>query len=179
MQQWFSPSNCQQSVFSDLFWYISQTFIIFLIVYFYIVFILQYQKINYNSQILLCVFKLLVPLFVVHYDFRIKTVFGSTLPPVVCRRAHVLFRMFGSTLPPVVCRRAVEPNILNKTWALLQTTGGKVEPNILNKTWALLQTTGGKVEPNTLNKTWALLQTTGGKVEPNILNKTWAGSYLI
>ena len=32
--------------------------------------------------------------------------FGSSLPPVVCRRAHVLFRMFGSSLPPVVCRRA-------------------------------------------------------------------------
>ena len=52
--------------------------------------------------------------------------FGSSLPPVVCRRAHVLFTlcsvrlylqlfvrgpmsyllMFGSSLPPVVCRRA-------------------------------------------------------------------------
>jgi hypothetical protein len=30
--------------------------------------------------------------------------FGSSLPPVVCRRAHVLFRVFGSSLPPVVCR---------------------------------------------------------------------------
>jgi hypothetical protein len=30
----------------------------------------------------------------------------SSLPPVVCRRAHVLFTMFGSSLPPVVCRRA-------------------------------------------------------------------------
>jgi hypothetical protein len=29
--------------------------------------------------------------------------FGSSLPPVVCRRAHVLFMMFGSSLPPVVC----------------------------------------------------------------------------
>ena len=26
------------------------------------------------------------------------------LPPVVCRRTHVLFT-FGSSLPPVVCRR--------------------------------------------------------------------------
>ena len=34
-----------------------------------------------------------------------KTKFGSSLPPVVCRRGHVLFRMFGSSLPPVVCRR--------------------------------------------------------------------------
>ena len=57
--------------------------------------------------------------------------FGSSLPPVVCRRAHVLFMLFvfvlfvylqlfvgwlvsylcylclfGSSLPPVVCRRA-------------------------------------------------------------------------
>jgi hypothetical protein len=32
--------------------------------------------------------------------------FGSSLPPVVCRRADVLLMMFGSSLPPVVCRRA-------------------------------------------------------------------------
>ena len=31
---------------------------------------------------------------------------GSSLPPVVCRRAHVLVTMLGSSLPPVVCRRA-------------------------------------------------------------------------
>ena len=52
-------------------------------------------------------------------------------------------------------------NNVNKTWAHIQTTGGKDEPNV-NKTWALLQTTGGKDEPN-VNKTWSLLQTTGGK----------------
>ena len=46
-------------------------------------------------------------------------------------------------------------NNVNKTRALLQTTGVKDEPNV-NKTWALLQTTGGKDEPN-VNKTWALL----------------------
>ena len=28
------------------------------------------------------------------YDFRIKTMFGSSLPPVVFRRAHVLFTLF-------------------------------------------------------------------------------------
>jgi hypothetical protein len=33
------------------------------------------------------------------------TMFGSYLPPVVCRSVHVLFTMFGSSLPPVVCRR--------------------------------------------------------------------------
>jgi hypothetical protein len=32
----------------------------------------------------------------VHFDFRIKTMFGSFLPQVVCRtrRAHVLFTLF-------------------------------------------------------------------------------------
>ena len=37
---------------------------------------------------------------------RYLCLFGSSLPPVYCRRAHVLFRMFGSSLPPVYCRRA-------------------------------------------------------------------------
>ena len=42
---------------------------------------------------------------------RYLCLFGSSLPPVVCRRAHVLFTfsylcLFGSSLPPVVCRRA-------------------------------------------------------------------------
>ena len=27
-------------------------------------------------------------------DVRIKTMFGSSLPPVVCRRDHVLFMLF-------------------------------------------------------------------------------------
>jgi hypothetical protein len=27
---------------------------------------------------------------------------GGYMPPVVCRRVHVLFTMFGSSLPPVV-----------------------------------------------------------------------------
>ena len=30
----------------------------------------------------------------------------SSLPSVVCRRAHVLFMLFVFVLPPVVCRRA-------------------------------------------------------------------------
>jgi hypothetical protein len=30
----------------------------------------------------------------VHYDFRMKTMFSSSLPSVVCRRAHVLFTSF-------------------------------------------------------------------------------------
>jgi hypothetical protein len=28
------------------------------------------------------------------YDFRIEKMFSSSLPPVVCRRAHVLFTLF-------------------------------------------------------------------------------------
>jgi hypothetical protein len=27
------------------------------------------------------------------YDFRMKTMFGSSLPPVICRRAHVSFTL--------------------------------------------------------------------------------------
>jgi hypothetical protein len=30
----------------------------------------------------------------VRYDFRIKRMFGSSLPPVVCRKTHVLFTLF-------------------------------------------------------------------------------------
>jgi hypothetical protein len=30
----------------------------------------------------------------VHYDFHIKTMFGWSLPPVVCRMVHVLFTWF-------------------------------------------------------------------------------------
>ena len=39
--------------------------------------------------VLLCVFTFLVPFCNVRYDFRIKTMFGSSLSPVVCRRAHL------------------------------------------------------------------------------------------
>jgi hypothetical protein len=44
--------------------------------------------------VLLCVFTFWVPCCVVRYYFRIKTMFGSSLPPVHCRRAHVLFTLF-------------------------------------------------------------------------------------
>jgi type IV secretory pathway TrbL component len=40
--------------------------------------------------VLLCIFTFLVPCCDVRYEFRIKTMFGSSLCPVVCRRAHVL-----------------------------------------------------------------------------------------
>ena len=38
--------------------------------------------------------KFLVPCCYVPCDFLIKTMFGSSLPLVVCRRAHVLFTLF-------------------------------------------------------------------------------------
>jgi len=41
--------------------------------------------------VLLCVFTVSDPCCDVRYDFRIKTMFGSSLPPGVCRRAHILF----------------------------------------------------------------------------------------
>jgi hypothetical protein len=45
--------------------------------------------------VLLGVFTLefLVPCCNVRYDFRMHTMFGYSLPPVVCRRAHVLFTL--------------------------------------------------------------------------------------
>jgi len=39
-------------------------------------------------------FTLRVPCCDVRYNFRIKTMFVSSLPPVICRRAHVLFTLF-------------------------------------------------------------------------------------
>ena len=44
--------------------------------------------------VLLCVFTFIVPCSDVRYDFRIKTMFSSPLPPVVCRRADVLITLF-------------------------------------------------------------------------------------
>ena len=44
--------------------------------------------------VLLCVFTFRVPFCDVRYDFRIDTMFGLSLPPVVFRRAHVLFMLF-------------------------------------------------------------------------------------
>ena len=44
--------------------------------------------------VLLYVFTYLVQCCNVLYDFRIKTMFDSSLPPVVCRRAHILLTLF-------------------------------------------------------------------------------------
>jgi hypothetical protein len=42
--------------------------------------------------VLLCVFTFCISCYDVRYDFRMKTMFVSSLPPVVCRMAHVLFK---------------------------------------------------------------------------------------
>ena len=45
--------------------------------------------------VILCVFTFWIPCCDVRYDFRIETMFGSSLPPVVCRREHVIkFTLF-------------------------------------------------------------------------------------
>ena len=44
--------------------------------------------------VLLCVFTFWVPCRDVRYEFCIKTRFGSSLPPVGYRKAHVLFTLF-------------------------------------------------------------------------------------
>ena len=45
-----------------------------------------------NLDSIVCVFTFWVPCCNVRYDFRIKTIFGSSLPPVVSRKAHVYLR---------------------------------------------------------------------------------------
>ena len=44
--------------------------------------------------VLLCFFTFLVPCCEDRYALRITTMFGSSLPAVVCRRANVLFTLF-------------------------------------------------------------------------------------
>jgi hypothetical protein len=52
--------------------------------------------------------------FVDFYNFRIKTMFGSSLPPVVCRRTHVLFTLFV-----LVCLRLLYPMLTVSPGCLL------------------------------------------------------------
>ena len=49
---------------------------------------------QYRCVVLLCVFMFWVPCCDVRYDFRFKTMFGSSLLPVVHRSALVLFLLF-------------------------------------------------------------------------------------
>jgi hypothetical protein len=51
-------------------------------------------RINKTIKSLLCVFTFWAPCCDVRYDFRIKMMFCSSLPPVVCRGTHVLFTLF-------------------------------------------------------------------------------------
>ena len=44
---------------------------------------------------IMCLYVLSSMLYV-RYDFCIKTMFDASLPPFVCRRAHVLFTLFVS-----------------------------------------------------------------------------------
>jgi len=52
------------------------------------------EKDFFVCVVLLCVFTFRVPCCDVSYDFHIETIFGSSLPPVVCRRVHVIFTLF-------------------------------------------------------------------------------------
>jgi hypothetical protein len=44
--------------------------------------------------VLLCAITFLVPCCGIHFGFRMKTMFGSSLPPVVCGMAYALFTLF-------------------------------------------------------------------------------------
>jgi len=47
--------------------------------------------------VLLYVFTFYLPCCVVRYDFRIKTMVGWYLPPVVCEMAHIICTLFVFT----------------------------------------------------------------------------------
>jgi hypothetical protein len=49
---------------------------------------------GFFGAVLLCVFMIWILCCDVHCDFRIQTIFSSSLHPVVCRRAHALFALF-------------------------------------------------------------------------------------
>jgi hypothetical protein len=48
--------------------------------------------------VLFCVFTIWIPCCDVRYDFRVKTMFGLVLPPVVCRRAYCLIYVICACL---------------------------------------------------------------------------------
>ena len=51
------------------------------------------ENVNLLVETMLFIFVLSYYVYL-RYDFCIKTMFGSSLPPVVCRSAHVLFSLF-------------------------------------------------------------------------------------
>jgi hypothetical protein len=61
------------------------------------------------------------------FYLRYLCLFGSSLPPVVCRRAHVLFMLLVFVW--FVKKNKTNTNNINKTSAVLQTTEGKDKPN--------------------------------------------------
>jgi hypothetical protein len=64
-------------------------------------------EVHFVHFVLLCVFTFLVPCCDVRYNVRIKTMVGSSLPLVACKRNHVLLWFF------FVCLRIVRSNILS------------------------------------------------------------------
>ena len=60
--------------------------------------------VNILHFVLLCVFMFLIPYCDVSYDFNIKTMYGTSFSPSVCRRALVLFIVICVCLRIVVSR---------------------------------------------------------------------------
>jgi hypothetical protein len=56
---------------------------------------------------------------------RYLCLIALSLPPVVCRRAHVLLTLFVFDRFVEVKTKRTNTNNVSKTWAPLQTTGGK------------------------------------------------------
>ena len=54
----------------------------------------NYKGRHYIANLICFPIMCLVPCCDVHYDFRINTTFGSSLPRDVCRRAHVFLTLF-------------------------------------------------------------------------------------
>ena len=61
-----------------------------------------FSSFQFLCVVLLCVFTFGVPCCDVFYNFCIK-MFGSSLPPVVCRMAHVLFTLFVFVVSNTYC----------------------------------------------------------------------------
>jgi len=62
--------------------------------------------------VLLSVFTFWVPYCDVRYDFHIKTMFGSSLPLVVCRRAHACLIVYPMLPVFVDCPFLIVPSVL-------------------------------------------------------------------
>jgi hypothetical protein len=67
-------------------------------VVFFTIFTLFFSLICICECVILCVFTFGVPCCDVRDDFLMRTMFGSSLPPVVCRMSRVLFTLFVCVL---------------------------------------------------------------------------------